>query len=97
MIVANEPTIKGGSINPYGRLKVARAMEICQQNRLPIINLTESGGADLPHQAELFVPGGGHVPRADPALGGAHSRRSAWCSARRPRAVPTSPACPTTW
>ena len=58
MIVANEPTIKGGSINPYGQIKVARAMEICAENRLPMINLTESGGADLPHQAELFVPGG---------------------------------------
>ncbi len=58
VIVANEPTIKGGSINPYGREKVARAMEICEQNRLPLINLTESGGADLPHQADLFVPGG---------------------------------------
>jgi acetyl-CoA carboxylase carboxyltransferase component len=33
-------------------------MEICEQNRLPLINLTESGGADLPHQAEIFVPGG---------------------------------------
>lgn len=58
VIVANEPTIKGGSINPYTRLKVARAMEISAENRLPLINLTESGGADLPHQAELFVPGG---------------------------------------
>lgn len=58
LIIANEPTIKGGSINPYGQRKVARAMEICAQNRLPLINLTESGGADLPHQAELFVPGG---------------------------------------
>ncbi|RMH15848.1 MAG: acyl-CoA carboxylase subunit beta [Acidobacteria bacterium] len=59
VVVANEPTIKGGSINPYGQRKVARAMEICRDNRLPMINLTESGGADLPHQAELFVPGGG--------------------------------------
>lgn len=59
VIFANEPTIKGGSINPYGSLKVTRAMEICAQNRLPIINLTESGGADLPYQAEIFVPGGG--------------------------------------
>jgi acetyl-CoA carboxylase carboxyltransferase component len=33
-------------------------MEICAQNRLPLINLTESGGADLPYQAEIFVPGG---------------------------------------
>ncbi len=58
VIVANEPTIRGGSINPYGARKVSRAMEICAQNRLPMINLTESGGADLPHQAEIFVPGG---------------------------------------
>ncbi len=58
VIVANEPTIRGGSINPYTARKVERAMEICAQNRLPMINLTESGGADLPHQAELFVPGG---------------------------------------
>jgi len=58
VITANEPTVKGGSINPYGGSKMARAMEICAQNRLPIINLTESGGADLPHQAEIFVPGG---------------------------------------
>ena len=33
-------------------------MEICAQNRLPIINLTESGGADLPFQSKIFVPGG---------------------------------------
>ncbi len=58
MIVANEPTIKGGSINPWGQRKVARAMEICAQCRLPLVNLTESGGADLPHQADIFVPGG---------------------------------------
>src|SRR5262249_56699301 len=38
--------------------KSARTMEICEQNRLPIINLTESGGADLPYQSETFVPGG---------------------------------------
>ena len=59
VIVANEPTIKGGSINPLGQQKVARAMEISAENRLPMINLTESGGADLPHQADLFIPGGG--------------------------------------
>lgn len=58
MVIANEPTLKGGSINPLGQQKVARAMEISAQNRLPIVNLTESGGADLPHQADIFVPGG---------------------------------------
>ncbi len=59
VIVANEPTIRGGSINPYTAHKVTRAMEICMQNRLPLLNLTESGGADLPFQADLFVAGGG--------------------------------------
>jgi acetyl-CoA carboxylase carboxyltransferase component len=58
VITANEPTLKGGSINPYGARKTVRTMEICAQNRLPIINLTESGGADLPYQSEIFVPGG---------------------------------------
>lgn len=58
LVVANEPTIKGGSINPYGQRKVARAMEISAENRLPMIHLTESGGADLPFQSEIFVPGG---------------------------------------
>jgi acyl-CoA carboxylase subunit beta len=58
VITANEPTIKGGSINPYTARKTGRTMEICAQNRMPIINLTESGGADLPFQSEIFVPGG---------------------------------------
>jgi acetyl-CoA carboxylase carboxyltransferase component len=58
VITASEPTVKGGTLNPYSLRKSARTMEICAQNRLPIINLTESGGADLPYQAETFVPGG---------------------------------------
>jgi acetyl-CoA carboxylase carboxyltransferase component len=58
VITANEPTMKGGTLNPYSLMKSARTMEICAQNRLPIINLTESGGADLPFQAQTFVPGG---------------------------------------
>ena len=58
VITANEPTVKGGAINPYSARKSARTMEICAQNRLPMINLTESAGADLPNQAKIFVPGG---------------------------------------
>jgi acetyl-CoA carboxylase carboxyltransferase component len=58
VISANDPTMKGGSLNPYGVRKTGRSMEICAQNRLPLINLTESGGADLPYQSEIFVPGG---------------------------------------
>src|SRR5215471_11700634 len=58
VLTANEPTIRGGSVNPYGQRKSARTMEVAAWNRLPLVNLTESGGADLPHQAEIFVPGG---------------------------------------
>ena len=58
VINASEPTVKGGTINPFGARKTTRAMEICAQNRMPIINLNESGGADLPFQSEIFVPGG---------------------------------------
>ena len=58
MVVANDPTVKGGSQSPTTVSKGLRAMEIARQNRLPLINLTESGGADLPKQADIFVPGG---------------------------------------
>ena len=58
MIVANDPTVKGGSQSPTSVAKGLRAMEICKTNRLPLITLTESGGADLPKQSQIFVPGG---------------------------------------
>ncbi len=58
MIVANDPTVKGGSQGPTSVSKGLRAMDIARENRLPLINLTESGGADLPKQADIFVPGG---------------------------------------
>ena len=58
VIVASEATVKGGSQNPYSFRRAVRAMETARVNRLPYIALTESGGADLPTQAEIFVPGG---------------------------------------
>jgi acetyl-CoA carboxylase carboxyltransferase component len=58
MIVANDPTVKGGTSNPWTFRKVLRANQIALQNRLPVISLVESGGADLPTQKEVFVPGG---------------------------------------
>lgn len=58
MIVANDPTVKGGALNPWSVKKSFRAAEIAAQNGLPSINLTESGGADLPTQKEIFIPGG---------------------------------------
>ena len=49
--------MRGGAINPYTLRKNLRALEIARVNRLPMVNLVESGGADLPTQGELFVPG----------------------------------------
>jgi len=58
LITANEATLKGGAINEWGLKKSRRLAEIADQNGLPAIALTESAGADLPNQAQIFVPGG---------------------------------------
>ncbi len=58
LVSSNDPTVRGGSINPYTLRKSLRSFEICRQNRLPLLFLVESGGADLPRQSEIFVPGG---------------------------------------
>jgi len=58
VVSASDPTVRGGSQGPTSVAKGLRAMEIARTNRLPMINLTESGGADLPKQAQVFVPGG---------------------------------------
>jgi acyl-CoA carboxylase subunit beta len=58
LLVANDPTVKGGTSNPWTLRKILRANQIAMQNRLPVISLVESGGADLPTQKEVFVPGG---------------------------------------
>ncbi|KAK4542442.1 Methylcrotonoyl-CoA carboxylase beta chain, mitochondrial [Oleoguttula mirabilis] len=54
MIVANDSTVKGGTYYPITVRKHLRAQEIAEQNRLPCIYLVDSGGANLPHQADVF-------------------------------------------
>ncbi len=54
MIAANDATVKGGAYFPMTVKKHLRAQEIAQQNRLPCLYLVDSGGANLPHQAEVF-------------------------------------------
>src|SRR6185312_9690640 len=54
MILANDATVKGGAYFPMTVKKHLRAQEIAQQNRLPCLYLVDSGGANLPHQAEVF-------------------------------------------
>ena len=58
MITANDPTVKGGASNPWTVKKIFRASQIAEENNLPTISLVESGGADLPSQKEIFIPGG---------------------------------------
>ncbi|MGX6603357.1 acyl-CoA carboxylase subunit beta [Micromonosporaceae bacterium Da 78-11] len=58
LLIANDPTVKGGASNPWSLRKTLRMHEIALTNRLPVIALVESGGADLPTQKEVFIPGG---------------------------------------
>jgi acetyl-CoA carboxylase carboxyltransferase component len=58
LISANDPTVKGGASNPWTVKKIFRASQIAEENNLPTISLVESGGADLPTQKEIFIPGG---------------------------------------
>jgi acyl-CoA carboxylase subunit beta len=58
LISASDPTVRGGTSNPWTVRKSFRAHDIALANRLPVISLVESGGADLPTQKEIFIPGG---------------------------------------
>lgn len=58
VLSGHDPTSRGGSSNPHSLAKTLRAQDIARDNRLPLISLVESGGADLPTQAEVFVVGG---------------------------------------
>lgn len=58
MVSASNAAIKGGTVAPAGLKKTLRIQEIVMQQRLPIINLVESGGANLMYQSEIFVEGG---------------------------------------
>jgi geranyl-CoA carboxylase beta subunit len=58
LVSASDSAIKGGTIAPMGLKKALRAQELARENKLPLIALVESGGANLMYQAEIFVDGG---------------------------------------
>ncbi|PQA48592.1 acyl-CoA carboxylase subunit beta [Amnimonas aquatica] len=58
LIVASNSAIKGGTMTPFGVQKTLRLQEIALQQKLPVVSMIESGGANLMYQAELFIPGG---------------------------------------
>ena len=57
VVTASNSAIKGGTISPIGLQKGLRLQKIALENRLPMISLLESGGANLNYQSELFVEG----------------------------------------
>ncbi|GAL33676.1 methylcrotonyl-CoA carboxylase carboxyl transferase subunit [Vibrio maritimus] len=54
MVIANDPSVKGGTYYPLTVKKHLRAQEIAAKCQLPCVYLVDSGGANLPHQAEVF-------------------------------------------
>jgi geranyl-CoA carboxylase beta subunit len=58
LVSASDSGIKGGTVPPMGLKKALRAQEIARENKLPLIYLVESGGANLMYQSEMFVEGG---------------------------------------
>ncbi|MBL8340780.1 MAG: acyl-CoA carboxylase subunit beta [Rubrivivax sp.] len=58
LVSASDSGIKGGTVAPMGLRKALRAQELARENKLPLVALVESGGANLMYQAEIFVDGG---------------------------------------
>lgn len=58
LIIVDNFAVKGGTISPIGLTKKLRLQQIALENKLPIVTLAQSGGANLTHAAEMFVHGG---------------------------------------
>ncbi|MEM9668510.1 MAG: carboxyl transferase domain-containing protein [Pseudomonadota bacterium] len=54
VVICNDATVKGGTYYPITVKKHLRAQEVAMENHLPCIYLVDSGGANLPHQSEVF-------------------------------------------
>ncbi|MCW2985364.1 MAG: methylcrotonoyl-CoA carboxylase [Conexibacter sp.] len=54
VVIANDSSLKGGAWYPLTVKKIVRALQIAQENRLPVVNLIDSGGAYLPLQDEIY-------------------------------------------
>lgn len=58
MVIVDNFAVKGGTITPVGLEKKLRLQTIASENKLPIVSLSQSGGANLTYAAEVFVHGG---------------------------------------
>ena len=98
MVIANNSAIKGGTISPSGLKKCLRLQQIATENKLPMLTLAESGGANLNYAAEIFVEGArGFANQARmsamglPQITVVHGSSTAG-GARQGQAVPRRPA-----
>ncbi|HHX89340.1 MAG TPA: acyl-CoA carboxylase subunit beta [Paracoccus sp.] len=58
VVVVDNFAVKGGTVTPDGLAKKLRLQEIARENRLPLVSLSQSGGANLSYAHEVFIPGG---------------------------------------
>jgi acyl-CoA carboxylase subunit beta len=58
VIIANDPTVRGGAVSGWGLKKILRAQQIAHHNRLPLVCLLEPGGVEPGDQSEIFLRGG---------------------------------------
>lgn len=54
MIIANDATVKAGTYYPMTVKKHLRSQQVAKDNHLPCLYLVDSGGANLPHQKDIF-------------------------------------------
>lgn len=57
LAIANNSAVKGGTISPAGLDKSLRLQQVALENKLPVVTLAESGGANLNYSTEIFVQG----------------------------------------
>ena len=58
VVVVDNFAVKGGTVTPDGLAKKLRLQEVARENRLPLVSLSQSGGANLAYAHEVFIPGG---------------------------------------
>ncbi|GAB1379188.1 geranyl-CoA carboxylase subunit beta [Pararhodobacter aggregans] len=58
VVVVDNFAVKGGTVTPDGLAKKLRLQEVARENRLPLVSLSQSGGANLQYAPEVFIPGG---------------------------------------
>jgi Acetyl-CoA carboxylase, carboxyltransferase component (subunits alpha and beta) len=95
VILANDPTSQAGSLNRYSLRKTLRAQDIARENRMPLINLVESGGRTSPTRRRCSSPAGSGSATS-PRCRRWASPPSPSSSGAPPPAAPTSPGCATT-